>query len=321
MALLAHWLLLATCPLLLLPAAFLLIRLMLVVVTVESQSMSPALEDGDRVLVLRNWPTRWLRKGQIVLVWPWLPPGTGPNNWGTVIPYIKRIIGMPGDSLVTSIDELNDYHRPREQAAHDSEGKRLWHVPPAHFFVRGDNAIGGFDSLTWGPIPYRSLLGIVIMKLPRRPLGESTPTTGLQKGLTPGQPAPDFVLETLEGETVTLATYAKRAVALLLFSPDFALCRSDLALHERLQPQARQAGVELVLVSIASASGTREFFEENPTSLPVLLAPWESSSFMQDYSIPGAPWYCLIDEHGTVRSAGHQSYDGGDWKSLIESWQ
>ena len=145
-----------------------LVRISLVVVTVESQSMSPTLEHGDRVLVWRYWPAKWLQKYYIVLVWP-SEHRNGPKPFG-VIPFIKRVVGLPGDVITTHIDELNNLQKQKTlvQAMHDDNGTRVWYVPKDHFFVRGDHPIGGFDSLTWGPIPFNSLLGIVIMRLPRQ---------------------------------------------------------------------------------------------------------------------------------------------------------
>lgn len=145
-----------------------LARIMLCVVTVEMGSMVPTLKPGDRVLVLRHWPAKWLRKGQIVIVSPrsdQLPPQPAANPFG-VVPCIKRVVGLPGDTLITSLTELDEYHRVKLLPWHNAAGRREWHVPPRHFFVRGDNPGGVYDSLLWGPLPYSSLLGVAIKRLP-----------------------------------------------------------------------------------------------------------------------------------------------------------
>lgn len=146
------------------------VRFLLVVITVESNSMDPTLKHGDRILVVRHWPFRKFKKGQVVLVWPWIMPDSAPKpSAGTgpfpITPYIKRIVGVPGDVITTSISELTEYHQHRELSSHDRGGMRTWYIPPAHYFLRGDNPIGGFDSLTWGPIPGKSVLGVVVKKL------------------------------------------------------------------------------------------------------------------------------------------------------------
>lgn len=147
-----------------------IVRSTFVVVTVEGKSMSPTLNHGDHVLALRYWSARWLRTGRIVVVAPWgLPSRTVAATDGvTFTPFIKRIVGMPGDTLITTIHDLDSVVRTRLLPFHDSHGKRVWHIPPEHIFVRGDYPISLFDSLFWGPIPCKSVIALVIMKLPRR---------------------------------------------------------------------------------------------------------------------------------------------------------
>jgi hypothetical protein len=119
-------------------------------------------------------------------VWPWLTPSATTSaslNKHAVIPFIKRIVGLPGDTLVTSLRELDDIHRARALGAHDPSGNRTWHIPQGYLFVRGDQPVGGWDSLSWGPIPFRSVLGIVIMKLPYR-AEDLLSSTAMDKSVT-----------------------------------------------------------------------------------------------------------------------------------------
>jgi hypothetical protein len=85
-----------------------------------------------------------------------------------MIPFIKRIVGVEGDTLVTSITDLAEHLRPEQLAAHNGEGLRSWHIPPGHIFVRGDSSPGGHDSLTWGPVASRTVLGVVVMRMEKR---------------------------------------------------------------------------------------------------------------------------------------------------------
>lgn len=149
-------------------AILLLLRKSLVVVTVENKSMSPTLENGDRVLVTRYWPSSWLSRGRIVVVWPWYKEPNGPAPFGVEAPFIKRIIGLGGDRLVTSLAEMDKLSREQAKTIYDSEGKRSWDVPQGQYFVRGDHPIGGFDSLSWGPVAQDKILGVVLCKLPNK---------------------------------------------------------------------------------------------------------------------------------------------------------
>ncbi|MGA7732927.1 MAG: signal peptidase I [Chloroflexia bacterium] len=163
-----------------LPAILIIIiRYILIVIAVEGRSMYPTLNDGDRVLAVRfdvcpRWlrsllrPERRLNRGRIVLVSPWLLPSANLKDLNATTVFIKRIIGVGGDTVVTSITDMDRELWPDHLAAHDSEGKRTWHIPPGHFFVLSDNLPGGYDSLTWGPVSYRTVLGIAIRNLSRR---------------------------------------------------------------------------------------------------------------------------------------------------------
>lgn len=141
-----------------------LLRVALLVVTVQGQSMSPTLKDKDRVLVWCLWPARWVRCKQIVIVRQWEVPTHG----FAFNPLIKRVVALPGDTITTLIDELPAEFRPSYLALHDDQGQRIWHVPPGFLFIRGDNRRESIDSLTWGPIPSHYVCGIVFRKLSPR---------------------------------------------------------------------------------------------------------------------------------------------------------
>lgn len=144
-------------------------RFGLLVVTIEGQSMYPTLNSGERVLAMRRWPVRWLRKGQIVLVDPWRASNPARRRYfQTEKPFIKRIAAVTGENIVTSITDLYDVLRPAQLPFHDEAGKRVWHIPPGSIFVLSDNRPAGMDSLTWGAIPSTTVLGVVIATLPGR---------------------------------------------------------------------------------------------------------------------------------------------------------
>lgn len=155
----------------------------LYIVRVVSQSMFPTLNEGDRVLVWRIWPRKWsrtwLRRGQVVLVWPWM--SRTDNPWGPsrsqarFAPYIKRLVALGGDNLVTRLSDLSPKDQESALSEHDSTGKRVWHIPPGYVFVMGDNRPAFNDSLSWGPIPDWTVTGIVLIKLSLK-----APTIGQQ---------------------------------------------------------------------------------------------------------------------------------------------
>lgn len=158
---------------------------------------------------------------------------------------------------------------------------------------------------------------LLTLALVRRVNANPQPKEGLKEGL----PAPDFTAETLSGEKVTLATYAQRDVAFVFIAPTCEPCREALPSYEALGPKAMQSGVDLVLVSMANAEQTRHFVNEFNIQLPILVAPRESNSFMQDYKLSTTPSYCLIDRQGKILSSGSANLRWGPWKALAEAWE
>jgi signal peptidase I len=143
--------------------AFLLLglRAMLLVVKVQNQSMLPTLADGDRALAVRRYPHVWLRKGQVVLVcWPWPVPSPSTGPFGCV-PFIKRIVGLPGETVTLAVPTLFKRGSDGEFRPTATE-QRTYQVPPGHVFVCGDNLEGIEDSRLWGPIPLQAVIGLVL---------------------------------------------------------------------------------------------------------------------------------------------------------------
>jgi signal peptidase I len=136
--------------------AAVLARRRLVAVTVDGNSMSPALHDGDRVLVTRR-RLRRVRSGDIVVVerprpgsgWRHLPPPehrVPDRQW-----YVKRAVALPGEPVPNQV-------RAAAGAAT---------VPPEALVVIGDNPDSS-DSKQWGFFPADRLLGVVVARLPRQ---------------------------------------------------------------------------------------------------------------------------------------------------------
>ncbi|MEU9040520.1 MULTISPECIES: S26 family signal peptidase [unclassified Kitasatospora] len=124
-----------------------LLRVALSVVVVSGPSMSPALRPGQRVLVLRRGLAR-LRAGRIVVVSPngLAAPGGGPARRQPDRLLVKRLAALPGDPVPQSV---------RPVVAGGT-------VPGGHVVLLGDNPEFSTDSRTWGAVPARSVVGVVL---------------------------------------------------------------------------------------------------------------------------------------------------------------
>lgn len=139
-------------------------RRLLLHVTVEGDSMQPALGDGDHVLAVRTPPAP-IRRGTLVVGrTPETSPGFVRFGEGAdaveLEPvhrpvFVKRVVGLPGDEVT-----------PRNTPAGAAGGTVL--VPPGHVFVEGEAAYSQ-DSGLWGPVPRERILGLAVTRLRRGP--------------------------------------------------------------------------------------------------------------------------------------------------------
>lgn len=295
--------------LVLLSLALVLPRTCLLVITVSNQSMAPALEAGDRVLVLRKFLVPHLRKGQIVILT--LPHKTERNSKNsTPLLYIKRIVALGGETF----EDTYISARRRTSDTEVDQRQRTWHIPPGFLFVCGDNQNGSIDSRIWGPLPLKSIQGIVLLKLARK---APRPTiTPVRRGLPPGQPAPVFASPSLSGAMITLHHYRGQKV-LLLFIAAHKLCRAHLPFYLDQLTHAMATGLTVVCVSADELEKTRALSEELHLTVPILVAPREQNAFLDDYQVLGTPAYCLLDEQGVVLAAGSLSEHDLAWQKLV----
>ena len=134
---------------------------------VEGESMEPTLQDGNFLMVnkFRDDASSIQRFDVIVF------HATEDED------YVKRVIGMPGDSLEVRNDRLfvNGEYRPEhylEDYRDDVEGQLTYDftledvtgrttVPEGMLFVMGDNRRDSLDSRSFGFIPIEQVVGKV----------------------------------------------------------------------------------------------------------------------------------------------------------------
>ena len=134
-------------------------------VRVEGDSMTPTLEDGQSVLVVRPvFPWNRLRRGDVVVLTPPAPtPGLSADTW-----FIKRVAGMPGEEIVLEggrvyADDLllAELTGAVSLPGHAGDGRREWWNGPDEYFVLGDNPADSRDSRAFGPVPAERIIGRV----------------------------------------------------------------------------------------------------------------------------------------------------------------
>jgi signal peptidase I len=151
---------------------------------IPTGSMRPTLLEGDIIMVnkfiygarvpfvgLRLPKFRDLKRGDVVVfIYPENPKKD----------FIKRLVGLPGDSLEIKngtiyvndrplLDPIFSHRYYYNRGDFAVEGERI-KVPPDSFFVLGDNSSSSQDSRYWGFVPRKNLLGkaLVIYWPPKR---------------------------------------------------------------------------------------------------------------------------------------------------------
>jgi len=276
------------------------VRTCLIVVTVQGQSMLPALREGDRVLALRHFRCSWIRTGRIVLVNP-AGEGRKREREEQAVPMlqIKRVVALEGESAASLAGEASQ-------------------IPPRHLFVCGDNRQHSIDSRIWGPLPLQSVTGLLLLKLPR-PHSPGAFAVLPLPGLPTGQLAPPFTACMFDGQTVSLEHYRGQSV-LLLFLTVSELVRQRLPTYLALATGAAARETRFVLVWDCSMERTRAFLQQWQVSLPVAIAPMASNSFFSDYRISSVPAYCLLSPEGCVQQTGRADDTLADWCRLKDLW-
>ncbi len=138
-------------------------------VRVEGDSMTPTLEDGQSVLVVRPaFPWNRLRRGDVVVLTPPAPtPGLPADTW-----FIKRLAGMPNEEIVLDgsrvyADDLllAELPGPGHLPGHSDNGRREWWNGPDEYFVLGDNPVDSRDSRAFGPVSGDRIIGRVWLRI------------------------------------------------------------------------------------------------------------------------------------------------------------
>lgn len=128
---------------------------------VPSESMSPTMEAGDRVVAAKfAYRLGKAERGDIVVF-----EGSGSRGG----PTMKRLVGLPGDTIAIENGVLYVNGERRQEPYVDyrlSDGNFFGpaRVPGGHVFVMGDNRPDSRDSRFFGPVPEEDLLGRVVLR-------------------------------------------------------------------------------------------------------------------------------------------------------------
>ncbi len=127
-------------------------------VKVEGTSMMPTLNDEERIFINQftyRFGISQISRGDTIVFW---------YPWDHSKSYIKRVIGLPGDTI--EIEEGQVYVNGRElyePYLHDEYRTRSSMerkvVPRGEYFVLGDHRASSNDSRVWGTVARNLIFG------------------------------------------------------------------------------------------------------------------------------------------------------------------
>jgi len=119
--------------------------------TVEQQSMTPTLQDGDVVFVSG---ATTVQRNDIIVTRSWVGDAF----------YVKRVIGMPGDNIEyrDGVLWLNGVETPELWEGTDSYQVT---VPDGKLWVLGDNRQNSSDSRENGLLERDNVVGVAYMRV------------------------------------------------------------------------------------------------------------------------------------------------------------
>lgn len=139
---------------------------------VNGQSMEPTFLSGEYVLTDKvSYQTGEPQRGDVVV---FHAPEAAGCPQGTGCDFIKRVIGLPGDTLSVHDNgifingqQLPEPYIPPEnitKAGEFTSGGRDVHLGENEYFVVGDNRPFSSDSRVWGPIGKQNIVGRAFLR-------------------------------------------------------------------------------------------------------------------------------------------------------------
>lgn len=132
---------------------------------VSGASMDPTFKTGDYLIVNKISHRFSGLERNAVAVFKY-PNDTSKN-------FIKRIIGIPGDTVIVNGDEIKIVNKEnpdgfvldQSYVVHKLSGNFQKTLGEGEYFAMGDNRAESFDSRFWGILPEKDILGQPILQL------------------------------------------------------------------------------------------------------------------------------------------------------------
>ncbi len=159
------------------------------------------------------------------------------------------------------------------------------------------------DNRSWTVVSLFLLsLGVIWAFATRAPVAATTggaPPPSPREGFS----APDFTLETLDGNQITLSDLHGKIVLVNFWASWCPPCRAEMPAIERVYRSYRDLGLEVLAVNTTNqddVAAAAAFIQELGLTFPIPLD--RSGAVSASYNLRGLPSSYFIDHQGVIRS-------------------
>jgi cytochrome c biogenesis protein CcmG/thiol:disulfide interchange protein DsbE len=161
-----------------------------------------------------------------------------------------------------------------------------------------------------------ALLGADLGLRPRASAGPSGSTVVISGSPLIGRPAPDFVLERLDGGTDSLAAYRGRPLVINFWASWCEPCKTEFPLFADARERHAAEGLEILgIVHDDDAASARAFVEAEGAAWPMFLDPDDTA--WDAYAGFGLPMSFYVDRDGIVRNVSYGPPASGSLEEIL----
>jgi cytochrome c biogenesis protein CcmG/thiol:disulfide interchange protein DsbE len=159
------------------------------------------------------------------------------------------------------------------------------------------------------------LIAVLVSLLIAAGCSEDAVTDGVP---APGRPAPDFQLEGLDGQTVSLSDLQGRPVMINFWATWCGPCRMEMPFIQEVLNDPEWSEIELVILAVnlgESPAAARQFMEDNGLTFSVILDT--EGEVAKRYNVSAIPTTYFVDKNGIigdVKIGTFRSKAEIDWK-------
>jgi peroxiredoxin len=128
------------------------------------------------------------------------------------------------------------------------------------------------------------------------------------------QPAPNFSLPETYGGAVDLASFHGRPVLLVFWTTSCGICRHELPLLDRMMPEFRSKGIEVVAIHLGPKEDARDYLRSNHIGVTCLVDA--EGAVGQAYRVSGVPKMVMVGSDGKIK----RSTAGMAGESVLREW-